>query len=319
MIVKTLELRKTPTLSKTLAQIGEQFKDAAENYGAKNFRRWMRGKGYKSLTVPKKDGTTRAVFAPEKQLKEIQRSLNPLFRTFEPESTESHGFRPGRSNKTAAVAIQNAMLEGGNYTLIGQDLKEAFPSVKARTIYELIGRLIPSWSTWKKRSITRLLTHEGRLATGAPTSPTVLNLILAEMDSELTKLARRFGGRYVRYADDLVISIGTHKKSSISEVERELWRIIKKFGMKPHPKKHYHKRIYKDSPVAEVVGIQLNPSELKAKKTQRRKLRAWTFRALRELRETPNGSRYWRNRMEGLKRYVKFISSRPRDAPAIAQ
>ncbi len=330
--MKTIQLRKTPTLSETLARLGEQYKDAAASYGAGTVRKWLRGKAYRLKPVDKKDGTTRATYAPSKELKAVQRSLIPMFRQFEPKTQESHGFRPKRSNKTAADAIRKSMLAGGKYTIIGCDLEKAFPSITAKQVLEIIKRFIPEWSSWKKHAVTRILTRKGTLATGAPSSPTILNLFLIEMDEELTKLARRYGGRYVRYADDLVLSIGSHKLETIREVEKELWRIIKLFKMKPHPKKHFRKRLNIDSEVAEVVGIQLNPAETRPKRYHLRKLRAWKFRGEAEERTDPgtwNGGKYdpddwvkgrfyWRERRDGLIRYMRYITSNRQKKDKIA-
>ncbi len=315
------EIRRTPatipTLASTLSRLGEHFKGAAQEYGAQTFRRWLKGEGYKTHSVPKPNSTERrSVYAPEEELKEIQRSLLPALRQHETKSELSHGFRPNRSNYTAASYLQRAMLPGGNYTLIGLDLKAAFPTVKAPDVAKLIKNLFPKWSKWKQHVVTRLMLHKGELATGAPTSPTILNLMLEEMDKEIDKLARRFNGRFVRYADDLVIAIGTHKKHRAKEVQNELRKIVKKFGFKPHPRKHYRKRIGIDSPVAEVVGLKISTTEIKAKKLHRRKLRAWKFRAQHEIRLNPDGNRFWRRKAAGLARYIGYVTTlKP---PAIA-
>ena len=44
------------------------------------------------------------------------------------------------------------------------------------------------------------------LPQGAPTSPALANLVAFHLDARLTGLARRFGARYSRYADDLLFS-----------------------------------------------------------------------------------------------------------------
>jgi hypothetical protein len=315
------EIRRTPatipTLAITLTRLGEHFKSAAQEYGAQTFRRWLKGEGYRTHTVPKPNtNQRRSVYAPEEELKEIQRSLLPALRQHETQSELSHGFRPNRSNYTAATYLQRAMLLAGNYTLIGLDLEAAFPTVKAPDVAKLIRDLFPQWSKWKQHAVTRLMLHKGELATGAPTSPTILNLMLQGMDEEIDKLARRFNGRFIRYADDLVIAIGTHKKHRAIEVQQELRKIVRKFGFKPHPRKHYRKRIGIDSPVAEVVGLKVSTTEIKAKKLHRKKLRAWRMRALHELRETPEECKTWRRKAAGLARYICYVNSRR--PPAIA-
>ncbi len=312
--MKTIKPRKiTPPLHTILAQLGNNFKDAAANYGAKTFRRWIRGKGYRIRHVDKKErGEKREVHAPEDGLKAIQRGLIKVLRTFEPDSNESHGFRPKRSNLTASQVVRKAMLPGGKYTVINQDLKQAFPSIKAPSVKKLISKLFPKWNKWKQHSVTRLLLKDGKeLATGSPASPTILNLLLAEMDAELKILAKRFGGQYVRYADDISISIKSHKKTAISEVQQALRTTIKKYGLKPHPKKHSRKRIGVDAATAEVVGIQLEPTESRPKKIHRKKLRAWIQKAKFEEQENKiNKSEidFWKLKKDGLERYCKYIT-----------
>lgn len=56
----------------------------------------------------------------------------------------------------------------------------------------------------------RLLYRRRHLPQGAPTSPAVANLVARHFDQRLAALARSVGGSYSRYADDLVLSCGSH-------------------------------------------------------------------------------------------------------------
>ncbi len=63
------------------------------------------------------------------------------------------------------------------------------------------------WSAEAATILSRICTHEGRLPQGAPTSPAISNLVCRRLDERLTKLVKRFDGRYTRYADDMTISL----------------------------------------------------------------------------------------------------------------
>ena len=63
------------------------------------------------------------------------------------------------------------------------------------------------WNVEAANVLCRICTHEGHLPQGAPTSPAISNLVCRKLDARLSALAKRRGGHYTRYADDITISL----------------------------------------------------------------------------------------------------------------
>jgi len=64
------------------------------------------------------------------------------------------------------------------------------------------------------------------LPQGAPTSPVITNIVCQRLDYLLTALAKRFGLKYSRYADDITFSSMHNVYHPNSEFDKELKRII---------------------------------------------------------------------------------------------
>jgi hypothetical protein len=93
------------------------------------------------------------------------------------------------------------------------------------------------------------------LPQGAPTSPGIANAIVWRMDKRLTALARKFGGDYTRYADDLTFSgfekMAKHAKLIVALVEK----IVHTEGLEINTKKT---RIMRKGRQQRVTGVVVN-------------------------------------------------------------
>ena len=54
--------------------------------------------------------------------------------------------------------------------------------------------------------ISQIACYKGKLPQGAPTSPILTNMVCAPLDTQLTKLAKKYNLQYSRYADDITFS-----------------------------------------------------------------------------------------------------------------
>ena len=139
----------------------------------------------------------RLIEAPKTILKRIQRSLLDSIFSHEHSSTWSHGFCPGRS------IFSHAVLHTRKNVVVTMDVKDFFPSVNSEKIRPILRRFFTDES--ELELTMQLVTRNGRLPQGAPTSPHLANLVFSHIDEAI---ARSLGARWVysRYADDLAFS-----------------------------------------------------------------------------------------------------------------
>jgi retron-type reverse transcriptase len=111
------------------------------------------------------------------------------------------------------------------------------------------------------------------LPQGAPTSPVITNIVCQKLDFLLSGVAKRFGLKYSRYADDITFSSMHNVYQPESKFLKELNRIIaeQKFQIKESKT-----RLQKDGFRKEVTGLLVNE---KANVQQRyiKQLRMWLY------------------------------------------
>ncbi len=175
---------------------------------------------YKQFTIKKKSGGERPISAPRYKLKTIQKCINEVLNAvFTPHFTAT-GFVPQKS------IVDNAKVHIGKQFVFNTDLKNFFPSTEFRRIKAVLGLApfnltdeneINSNREKKKTSeekgkgylgylIANLCCDNGCLPQGAPTSPTLTNLVCQRLDKKLYKLAKSINATYSRYADDITFS-----------------------------------------------------------------------------------------------------------------
>lgn len=155
---------------------------------------------YSIQNLRKRNGSNRTIYAPYWPLKNIQSKILLILTDIYRPSNRVNGFVKGRGIR------ENARPHVGKRILLNVDIKDFFESINFGRIR---GRLMsPPYSLSNEISTTiaRLCTIDGILPTGAPTSPILSNMICSKLDYELTKLGRKYGCFYTRYADDITFS-----------------------------------------------------------------------------------------------------------------
>jgi hypothetical protein len=242
-------------------------------------RQRERTEHYLRFAVPKRSGGERIILAPKKRLKAVQRRLLNLLVSRLPVSEHAHGFRPGRSVRTAAAP------HVGRRVVLRLDLQDFFPSVtfaRVRGLLVALGYGYPVATTLavlmteaerQPVEIDGVLYHvpvtPRSCPQGAPTSPGLCNAVLLRLDRRLAGLASCHGFAYTRYADDLTFS-GDGDRKAVGALLAAAGRIVAAEGFRMNREKT---RVMSLGRRQEVCGVTVN-RDLGLSRRERRRLRA---------------------------------------------
>ena len=199
------------------------------------------------VEIPKPNGGVRKLGIPTAVDRTLQQSIvQILLPIFETEFQEnSYGFRPGRSCEQAVLKLLEYLNEGYEW-IVDIDLEKFFDNVPQDKLMSYVGRVIhdPDTESLIRKYLKSGVMENGmyeatELGTpqGGNLSPLLSNVMLNELDKELVKR----GLRYVRYADDCVIAVGSG--ASANRVMHTITKWIEqKLGLKVNTTKTHVSR-----------------------------------------------------------------------------
>jgi len=171
----------------------------------------------RKVEIPKPGGGTRMLGIPCVVDRLIQQAMHQvLSEQFEPMfSPHSYGFRPGKS---AAQAVHQARdyIESGKRWVVDIDMAKFFDRVNHDILMSRIARVIKDKAVLKliRRYLQAGIMENGIVTArtegtpqGGPLSPLLSNILLHELDMELT----RRGHSFCRYADDCNIYVSSER------------------------------------------------------------------------------------------------------------
>lgn len=227
---------------------------------------------YTRFVIKKKSGGDRTIHSPVPGLKALQKCINLIFQCTYKVNSAATGFVIGKS------IFDNAIVHSGKNYVFNLDLKDFFSSIDQARLW---GRLKAAPFNLNEQSgrlelaniIACLCCHEMEVERydpindqwykaiknvvpqGAPTSPTLINIICQRLDYYLSAVAKKFSVNYTRYADDITFSSDHNVYQKNGEFITEVERIIKveNFNIKDS-KTHLQKRGYRQ----EVTGLVVN-------------------------------------------------------------
>lgn len=183
-------------------------------------------KHYHSVKIPKGNGEFRQLYIPDKFLKSIQRRINDRLLSLEDISSYATAYRPCSSTKV------NAGPHVGSPVLLKLDIRHFFDNL----IYSLVKeKVFPKerYSEQNRILLSLLCVYRDSLPQGAPTSPTISNIIMREFDNTIGSWCADKGIAYTRYCDDMTFSGDFDPRPVIQLVKSEL----KKLGLFLNDKK----------------------------------------------------------------------------------
>lgn len=175
---------------------------------------------YRRRELPKKSGNgKREIFEPCPFLKRVQRKLHKLLRDSISLSIACHGGVPGCS------PARNALLHAEQRWIARIDISDFFPSVTTLHIQDALLR--EGWDKRVSRVVAALVTLDGRLPQGSPTSTFIANLVLKQIDIQVLSLSNKLEVTYSRWVDDHILS---GKKTKVLRVTRLLKSLLAEHG-----------------------------------------------------------------------------------------
>lgn len=214
---------------------------------------------YNTLEIPKKNGDTRTICVPNKNLKKVQKKLYNKLSTYYDEiktqnnftSKISHGFEKNRS------IVTNAEVHKNKRYVVNLDLLDFFPSINfGRVRSYFIKNNYFEINDDIATILAQLTCYKGMLPQGASTSPLIANMICNIMDIRILKIAKKYRLDYTRYADDLTFS--TNNKYFLNDYDKfleDIKNIIHRSGFELNSKKT---RLLFSNSRQEVTGLVVN-------------------------------------------------------------
>lgn len=254
---------------------------------------------YHPVVISKKSGGRRKLLVPDALLRTIQRNLlHHVLEEFQI-SEFACAYKKGTS------IVDNARPHVGAKLVLKLDIQDFFDQITWILVYQ---NAFPG--THFPPAIRKMLTEfccvRGRLPQGAPTSPTVSNLVMRPFDVHMGEWCREREIRYTRYCDDLIFS-GVFAPE---EVIRKVRGFLQVYGFELNRKKT---RVLGRGNAQSVTGIVVN-EKAQVSRAYRRKLRQEVYLFDRygiKTEEGPKNDEKERMRLLGKMRYV--LSVNPED------
>jgi len=187
------------------------------------------------VEIPKPDGGKRLLGIPTVTDRVVQQAIaQVLTPIFDPDfSDSSFGFRPGRNAHQAIRQVQ-VFVKAGWRVAVDIDLAKFFDTVNHDVLMNMLGkriadkRLLGLIGRYLRAGVLVGGHHEPSdvgTPQGGPLSPLLANILLDQLDRELT----RRGHRFARYADDMLILVKSQRAGQrvMGSITRYLERSLK--------------------------------------------------------------------------------------------
>ena len=203
--------------------------------------------GYHKFEIDKKHSDEkREITAPDKTLKAIQRRILYLLqRVIRPEWLIS-----GEKQK---CYIDNGKAHLNGKYVLTIDIKKFYDNCTREPVYQFFVQKLET-SPDVAEILTNIITYNGGIPTGCPTSQIMAFYAYSDMFSEIFDLAKQHGCKFTLYVDDMTFS--SKEPFSSHQLSQMIDRVLRKYGHKPkYPKVKY----YGPSDYKPITGTVVTP------------------------------------------------------------
>ena len=243
--------------------------------GASTAEFWDTQIHYREQKIPKKSGGFRTLNIPSNELKVLQKKVAGLIERYH--GGKVHGcanaFCKGRS------ILTNARPHLGCEVLIKLDIVDFFTSVnREHAKKSLRFKGMPLHGTAEEPNLLEnrlleILFLDQGLPQGSPSSPLLSNLVMRDIDLNLSSYVKRYGGVYTRYADDISISYKAEDKATVRKTIAMVDEILSKKGFRLN-RKRQKLHVLRRHQAQRICGITINSGKMTISRQKRRELRA---------------------------------------------
>ncbi|MBB4006991.1 retron St85 family RNA-directed DNA polymerase [Allorhizobium taibaishanense] len=196
---------------------------------------------YKHYSIEKRSGGKRLISQPAIEVKLLQRAFVSLYLSKLPVHAAAIAYRPNKS------ILDNALPHVSSGSILKMDFKDFFPSIRKAHWMNYCAEFGIFETQSERELAASLLFHRPKgssvmqLAIGAPSSPTLSNVLMYKFDEIISSEVATDKVIYTRYADDLTFS--ADRSWNLVDVERIVKKTLQNISypkLQLHPSKTIH-------------------------------------------------------------------------------
>lgn len=213
---------------------------------------------YNEFPILKANGRDyRLIQNPEPELKVIHSRLRNLLSRIEtPEWVYS---------KKKKSYIDNAGFHQGNRYVKTMDITRFYESIKSNYIYKMFideFQMEPDIA----RLLTNLVSYNGKLPTGSPSSPIIAFWANKKMFEEIKEISDKYGCLFSLYVDDMVFSSNNPIPGKMRE---EIEEVLEKNQLKSKKEKDHY---YQNKKFRKITGVGIKNGKMVVLNKHRKKI-----------------------------------------------
>lgn len=181
---------------------------------------------YEPIQIPKKNGKTRTLLAPDRLLCRVQKNILRHILEERPISPSAAAYHK------EASPVLSAAVHVGQPLILKLDIEDFFGNITFPMVlrHAFPGQYFPPAVG---TLLTSLCCYRDYLPQGAPTSPAISNLVMRPFDEYMEQWCKKRGIAYSRYCDDMTFS----GDFDADAVRRKVYGYLRAMGLEPNREK----------------------------------------------------------------------------------